>query len=422
VKESLLQDPLILIFLQTGLILVTARVCGALARKAGQPAVIGEMVAGILLGPSLLGRFWPELFSFFFPAFSFGTLGTLSQIGVCLFMFVIGMELDLDQLKQQARTAVLVSQASILLPFLLGVAVSLFLFPAFAAPGTACLALALFLGISMSITAFPVLARILEERRLTKTALGSTAIACAATNDVAAWSMLAVVVSIVRAGGVAASVLRIGLVVLFVAVLLFWLKPRILRWVGGATFAGGVRGKTLMAGVLVFLITSALVTDLMGVHALFGSFLAGVVMPRCGGVWEVLNVRLERFGSAFLVPLFFAFTGLRTNLGLLNDTGTWLICLGLILVATLGKLGGTMVSARLAGVNWIDSFSLGALMNTRGLVELIALNMGYDLGILSTTIFTMLVIMALVTTCLTGPLLSLGDYLRTRKGLAIQPI
>lgn len=421
-NESFSLHTLALTLLQMVLILVVARLCGMLARKVRQPAVIGQIVAGILLGPSGLGRWWPDFFNFLFAPSSLGTLGILSQIGVCLFMFVIGMELDLSQLKSRARTAVFVSQASILLPYLLGVAVSLLLFPALAAPRTTYLPFALFIGIAMSITAFPVLARILEERRLTRTVLGSTAIACAAAADATAWSLLAVVAAIVNAGSLAASILRIGLVVVFAALLLFWIKPRLPGWLGHTAIQGPASGKVVMAGELAFLFVSAMVTDVMGIHALFGAFLAGLVMPRGGEFREVLRDRLERFSSVFLLPLFFAFIGLRTQLGLLYDINAWLICLGLILVATLGKLGGTMISARLSGVNWIDSFALGALMNTRGLVELIALNIGYDLGILSTTIFTMLVIMALVTTCLTGPLLSLSDYLRARKALAIQPI
>lgn len=417
-----LQDPLTRVLVQLILIVLVARVCGSIARQMGQPAVIGEMMAGILLGPSLLGWLWPSAFEFVFPPASLGTLRILSQIGVCLFMFVVGMELDISQLKHQARTVVLVSQVSILFPYLLGMASCLFLFPTLAPPGTTFLGFALFLGISMSITAFPVLARILEERGLMKTALGSTAIACAATNDVTAWSVLAFVVAIVKANGLAGSILSIGLVLLFVAFMLFWIKPRIPLWIGQAQTATSAPGKGILALVLVLLFTSALITDLMGIHALFGAFLAGVVMPAHGGFRESARVRLEHFSSIFLLPLFFAFTGLRTQVGLLGDTAGWIICAGLILIATVGKLGSAMVTARLTGVNWIDSFALGALMNTRGLIELVALNIGYDLRILSPRIFTMLVIMALVTTVMTSPLLSLSDYLRTRRVLAVNPV
>jgi Kef-type K+ transport system membrane component KefB len=411
------QDPLTRLFVQLILIIAVARLCGVVARKGHQPAVIGEMIAGILLGPSLLGWVWPDLFQFVFPAPSLGTLRLFSQVGVCLFMFVVGMELDIDQLKRHARTAVLVSQVSILFPYLLGVVSSLFLFSTLAGPHTTFVAFALFIGISMSITAFPVLARILEERRLTKTPLGSTALACAATDDITAWSILAFVVAIAKAKSVSSAAFTIGLVALFVVAMLFCIRPALPRLLDKATH-GGTPGKGVMVSVSIFLFTCALGTDIMGIHALFGSFLAGVVMPPRRELREFLRLRLENFSSAFLLPLFFAFTGLRTQIGLLNDAGSWLICAALILVATVGKLGGAMLTARLTGVNWIDSLALGALINTRGLVELIALNIGYDLGILSPRIFAMLVIMALVTTCMTGPLLALCDSLRTRTSLA----
>ncbi len=415
------QDPLTRLLVQLILILLVARACGIIAKKMGQPAVIGEMFAGIFLGPSLLGWLWPEGFNFIFPSASLGTLRMLSQIGVCLFMFVVGMELDVNELKHQAHTVVLVSKVSILFPYLLGVAVALFLFPAFGVPGTRFLPFALFIGISLSITAFPVLARILEERGLTKSALGSTALACAATNDVMAWIVLAVVVAIAKASSLAFTALSIGLVVLFVAVMLLWLRPRLEHWLDQASKRGVSQGSGVMAAVLMFLFGCALITDVIGIHALFGAFLAGVVMPRHGTFRDVLKERLEHFSTVFLLPLFFVFTGLRTQVNLLNEPSGWLICGALILVATIGKLGGTMVTARITGVNWIDSFALGALMNSRGLVELIALNIGYDLGILSPAIFTMLVIMALFTTSLTGPLLSLGDYFRARKSLTVKP-
>ncbi len=412
------QDPLARLFIQLILIIFVARVCGAVARKLAQPAVIGEMIAGILLGPSLFGWLSPGLSQLVFPASSLSTLRLLSQIGVCLFMFVIGMELDPKLLAQQARTAVLVSQVSILFPYLLGVISALFLFSSLAGPGTTFLAFALFMGISMSITAFPVLARILEERHLTRTALGATAIACAATDDVTAWTVLALVVAIAKANTVGPTLLTIGLVLLFVLVMFFWVKPRLPRWLGTRVPVQAAPGRGATAGVIVFVFACALATELVGIHALFGAFLAGVVMPREQDFRDHFRVRLEHFSSVFLLPLFFAFTGLRTQVGLLNQPGAWLICGALVLVATVGKLGGAMIAARMTGINWIDSFSLGALMNTRGLVELIALNIGYDLGILSPRVFTMLVVMALVTTGMTGPLLSLAEFLRLRTRLA----
>jgi Kef-type K+ transport system membrane component KefB len=265
-----------------------------------------------------------------------------------------------------------------------------------------------------------VLARILQERGLTKTPLGATALACAATDDVTAWTILAFVVAIVKAGNVLSCLLTIAMVVAFVGAMWFLAKPILARRLNRVAEPGSP-SKGLMAGVLIFLFASALLTDLIGIHALFGAFVAGVVMPPHGQFRDSLRVRLEHFSSVFLLPLFFAFTGLRTQVGLINDANGWLICAGLILLATIGKLGGAMIAARLTGVQWVDSFALGALMNTRGLIELIALNIGYDLGILSAPIFAMLVLMALATTGLTGPLLTLADCLRARRALAVRP-
>jgi Kef-type K+ transport system membrane component KefB len=416
-----LQDPLPRLFLQLIIVLLVARLAGVLAAKFRQPAVIGEMIAGILLGPSLLGWLSPGTFHFIFPVSSLGSLRLLSQIGVCLFMFVVGMELNMAELKQQAKTAVLVSQISILFPYLLGVTSALFLFPTLAGASTKFPVFALFIGISMSITAFPVLARILQERGLTQTALGSTAIACAATGDVAAWSILAFVVAIAGAQSMIATAFTIGLVLLFVCFMLFYIQPRLPQCFDYISRKSGRAEKGVMAFALVLIFMSALATETMGIHALFGSFLAGLVIPPRKELREFLRVRVENFSAVFLLPLFFAFTGLRTQIGLLNGPADWVICLGLILIATVGKLGGSMFAARLTGINWIDSFALGALMNTRGLIELIALNIGYDLGILSPRIFAMLVIMTLVTTCMTGPLLSWSDLLRNRKALATIP-
>jgi Kef-type K+ transport system membrane component KefB len=341
-------------------------------------------------------------------------LKLLSEIGVCLFMFVVGLELDLSHLRQKAQTAVLVSHVGILFPYFLGVLTALLLYSNLGAPGTSFTAFALFMGIAMSITAFPVLAHILKERGLTRTFLGSTALTCAAVNDATAWAILAFVVAIARATSLAATTFGLGLVIVFVAVMLFLVRPQLPRWLAVGRIEAGGPSRGIMAAVLLLILTSALATELIGIHALFGAFVAGVVMPQKTEFREYLIVRLENFSSLFLLPLFFAYSGLRTQVGLLNDSTSWIICLGIIGVATLGKLGGTMVTARLTGMHWNDSFALGALMNTRGLVELVALNIGYDLGILSPRIFAMMVLMALVTTFLTGPLLNLAERAKRR--------
>jgi Kef-type K+ transport system membrane component KefB len=343
-----------------------------------------------------------------------GALQMLSQVGVILFMFVVGIELDVDHLRSKADAAVLVSHASIIVPFFLGTASALLIYRSLAPAGIPFTAFALFLGVAMSITAFPVLARILEERRMTRSYLGSTSLACAAVDDVTAWCLLAVVVAIVKSDGLAGSLLTIFLTLLFIAVMLFGVKPWVSRMVRVLP-EGQIGSVWFLAAIFSFVFASALCTEMIGIHALFGAFLAGVCMPPELELRKFLRERLETFSSVLLLPLFFAFTGLRTQLGLLNDGWSWAVCAGLVVVAITGKLGGTMVTARFTGMSWSDSFSLGALMNTRGLVELIVLNLGYDLGILSPRIFTMLVVMALTTTFMTGPLLQLRHLMGRRE-------
>jgi Kef-type K+ transport system membrane component KefB len=408
------KEPISRLLLQVIIIVLATRAVGSVFVRFGQPSVIGEILAGILLGPSLLGWLWPDGHQFIFPKESMGVLKLFAQIGVCLFMFVVGLELEVSHLRQKAQTAVLVSHVSIIFPYFLGVLSALFLFSNFAAPGASFTAFALFMGIALSITAFPVLARILNERRMAKTYLGTTAIACAAVDDASAWVILAFVVATARATSLASTTFCLGLVLVFVALMLFVVRPQLPRWLDFEQMEGSNSKRGGMAAVLLILFTSALATELIGIHALFGAFLAGVVMPQKKEFREYLIVRLENFSSLFLLPLFFAFSGLRTHVGLLNDATGWLVCLAILGVAILGKLGGTMLTARMTGMTWNDSFALGALMNTRGLVELVALNIGYDLGILPPRIFAMLVIMALVTTFLTGPLLNLAERMKRR--------
>jgi Kef-type K+ transport system membrane component KefB len=400
-----LQHPLSLLLLQVVVIVVAARLVGAVFRRIHQPPVIGEMVAGILLGPSLLGLVAPGAQSFLFPEPSLGPLRLLSQIGVILFMFVVGIELNVRHLRQQAFTALLVSHVGIAVPFFLGTLGALFLYRDLAAAGAPFSGFALFLGVSMSVTAFPVLARILEERGLSGTVLGATAIACAAIGDVTAWCLLAAVVALAQAGAVGGALWTAGLTLLFIAAMLLLVRPWLARRAGEGT-APWAGSKGLLAAVFVFVFVSALTTEVLGLHALFGAFLAGVCMPDHSGLRQFLRDRLETFSGVLLLPLFFAFTGLRTQIGLLDDGRSWWMCLGIIALATVGKLGGTLLAARSTGMAWRDSLSLGVLMNTRGLVEIIVLNIGFDLGILTPPIFAMLVLMALVTTFLTAPLVT----------------
>jgi Kef-type K+ transport system membrane component KefB len=400
------RSPLATLLLQIIVIIVAARLFGAVFRRIGQPPVMGEMIAGIALGPSVLGLIFPQAMGFLFPPSSMNTLSVLSQIGVVLFMFIVGMELDIEHLRQKAAAAVMVSHASIIVPFLLGAAFALLLYPTLAPAGTSFAAFALFMGIAMSITAFPVLARILEDRSLSQSRLGSIALACAAIDDVSAWCILAVVIAIVKAAGLGPSLVTVALTLVFVGAMLFLVKPQLASLIE-KRLEDPKRARGLLAGVLAFVLASALFTESIGIHALFGGFLAGVVMPSFAGLRIFLKDRVEAFSSAALLPLFFVFTGLRTQISLLDNWRSWLTCFAIIVVAVTGKLGGSMLMARWTRMSWRDSFTLGALMNTRGLVELVVLNIGYDLGILSARIFVMMVIMALVTTFMTAPLLLL---------------
>ena len=398
--------PVSILLMQIVVIVAVAGLFSRLFRRIGQPPVMGEMIAGIVLGPSVLGFFFPEVMSFVFPATSLETLRLLSQLGVVLFMFIVGMELNVRHVKEKGSAAVMISHASIIVPFVLGAGLALFLYRGLAPPGTSFSAFALFIGVAMSITAFPVLARILEDRNLTQTNLGSIALTCAAVDDVTAWCILALVIALVQASGIAVSLVTVVFTLLFAAAMIFIVRPQLRRMVKQAT-GSHVHTRRLIAGVLAFVLVCALITETIGIHALFGAFIAGVVMPPSVDFRTFLRDKLDAFSAAALLPLFFAFTGLRTQVTLLNDWQSWALCGVIILVAIAGKLGGSMLMSRFTGMSWPQSFSIGALMNTRGLVELVVLNIGYDLGILSGRIFAMMVLMALVTTFMTGPLLSL---------------
>jgi len=404
-----LRGPLSLLLLQVIVVLITARLLGGLFLKIGQPSVVGEMIAGIILGPSLLGAAFPKALTFLFPMSSLEALRLLSQIGVILFMFIVGMEMNTRRLQEKARAALVISNAGIVVPFFLGITASLFIYRRFAPPGIPFISFALFMGVAMSVTAFPVLARVIEERGMYNTYVGSTAIACAAADDVTAWCILATVIAIVKLNGMGLSVLTVFLAMTFTVFMLRVLKPVLKRLI--VTDAEVQKNdNSIVAGALSLAFISACFTEVIGVHALFGAFLAGAIMPTDGALRTLLREKLATFSTVALLPLFFVITGLRTQAMLLNDWQSWLVCVGIIGVAIAGKLGGCTLAARWAGMSWPDSISIGVLMNTRGLMELVALNIGYDLGILSERIFAMMVLMAIVTTCMTGPLLSLIEF------------
>ncbi len=401
-----LSSPLANLILQMLVILVVARVSGSIVRHIGQPRVIGEILAGIFLGPSLLQPAAPELHAFLFPEGSVQRLYFLSQVGVLLFMFIVGLELDTKILRSKVRSIVVISQTSIVVPFVLGVGLAYLLYASYGPRDKGELQFALFMGIAMSITAFPVLARILQEHGLTRTQLGTVALASASLDDVTGWCLLAVVSGLVQSGTGAGAVWTVALVVIYTASILLVLRPFLHRH-AKRFFGAGELTSGHVAFAFIGLLLSAWLTEMIGIHALFGAFLVGVAMPSHNGFKEKLIARIHDVTMVVLLPLFFAFTGLRTQIGLLDSGESWMVC-GLVLcTAVLGKFGGAALGARMSGFSWRTSCTLGALMNTRGLMELIVLNIGYDLGILSPTVFTMMVIMAVVTTMMAGPILGL---------------
>ncbi|HET9985662.1 MAG TPA: cation:proton antiporter [Longimicrobiales bacterium] len=408
----------LLLLLQMGVVLSAARVVGRVFRAFGQPQVVGEMAAGLLLGPSALGALAPGISAGLFPPDSLPLLGTLSQIGLLLFMFLVGVELEPALLRHRSHTAVLASHASITIPFFLGTLVALALYPRVSDSSVSFTGFALFMGAAMSVTAFPVLARILTERRLVGTPLGAVAVACAAVDDVTAWSILAAVVLIVRSrAGALALWATIAGTAAFIGAMLLVVRPALAR-LGRSARSAGRLTQDQTALLLLLLLASAWSTEALGIHALFGAFLFGAVVPREAAVVQDLTRKLEDFTVVFLLPLFFAFTGLRTRIGLLDRPELWGYAGLILVVAVAGKLGGSALGARLTGMGWRDSLSLGVLMNTRGLMELVILNVGLEIGAISPAVFAMMVIMALLTTLMTSPALM---WLRP-AGLAGAPV
>ena len=410
-----LKHPLALLLLQIITIVLVARIFGWIFRKIGQPTVIGEIIAGIVLGPSLFGLYFPDMKEALFPVASLGNLQMLSQVGLIFFMFVIGMELDLKVLKNKANEAVVISHASIVIPFALGVGLAYFIYYQFAPPGIEFLSFSLFMGIAMSITAFPVLARIVQERGIHKTRLGTIVITCAAADDITAWCLLAAVIAIVKAGSFVSSIYIIGLAISYVLMMLFVVKP-FLKRVGDLYAKKNNIKKPVVAIFFLMLIVSSYLTEIIGIHALFGAFVAGAIMPDIAKFRNIFIEKVEDISIILLLPLFFVFTGLRTEIGLINEPYLWKITGYIILVAVVGKFLGSALAARFVGQSWQESLTIGALMNTRGLMELVVLNIGYELGVLSPKIFTMMVIMALVTTFMTGPALDLINFIFKTKG------
>jgi Kef-type K+ transport system membrane component KefB len=395
------------LLLALAVIVAGVRLAGALFRRLAQPPVIGELVGGILLGPTLLGRIAPDLAAVLLPPSVHPLLSVLGSLGVVLYMFLIGLELDLQLLRRLGRSTMAIAQAGVVVPFALGVGLSWWLYDGYAPAGTSFTVFALFVGVSLSVTAFPVLARILSDRGMTQTPLGVMALSAAAMQDATAWCLLAVVVGIAQseARSALATILLTGAFVLFVLVVV---QP-VARWVLEHFDRAAPSPATVLSVVLAALLASAAATEVIGVHAVFGAFLFGAVVPGHLRIAADLREKLEGIVSVLFLPVFFATIGMGIDLGALGGFSSWLVCGAILAAACVGKLGGTLAAARLAGLGWRASAALGALMNTRGLVELIVLDIGLGLGILSYELFTMLVITALVTTFMTNPLLEWLD-------------
>lgn len=382
-----------------------SRLLGMLSRYLEQPPVISEVLVGILLGPSLLGMVAPAAATFLIPPATMPSLQILSQVGVILFMFLVGLELDVSLLRARTHAVVAISHTSIVAPFLLGATLALWLYPRLSTADVPFSVFAMFLGVSMSVTAFPVLARILRDRNLHRTQLGMTALSCAAIDDITAWCLLAAVVGAAQARG-SAVLQTLALSASFVVVVLLLVRPA-LAWLARRQEQVGQLEQGTLSLVLLCLLASALATEAIGIHALFGAFLLGAVIPHQCRIARELTSKLEGVAVTLLLPTYFAFTGMRTQLTLLSGAAQWATCGVVIAVACLGKFGGSTVAARLTGLSWREASSLGVLMNTRGLMELVILNTGLDLGVISPTLFTMMVVMALVATFATSPILRL---------------
>lgn len=406
--------PIALLLIQIIVILIAVKLFGWICQKIGQPSVIGEIIAGIVLGPSLLGAYFPEISAAIFPVSSISNIKLLSEIGLILFMYIVGMELDFKVLKNRINDAVLISHTSIAFLFTLGIGLSYFIYPYFTYPHTSFIPFALFMGIAMSITAFPVLARIVHERGLQRKPLGSMVITCAAVDDITAWCLLAGIIALTKAGSFTSALFVILSAIVYVIVMFKVVRP-FLDKMANIQSTKNVINKSVVAVFFLVLFLSSYITSIIGIHPLFGAFVAGVIMPTNINFRKLFIDKIEDVSLVVLLPLFFVYTGLNTKIGLLDTPSAWIMCGIIILIATTGKvLGGTLTS-RFIGFDWKSSLTIGTLMNTRGLMELVVLNIGYDLGILTPEMFAMMVVMALVTTFLTSPGMNLIDKLFKNK-------
>jgi len=412
---------LLVLLSQIGVILILARLVGWGLRTLHQPQVMGEIVTGILLGPSLLGWLAPDVSIALFPSDSLGPLNALGQVGVILFIFLVGLKLDLANVWARGRAVLVIAHASMAVPLILGTGLAIYLYPSLSDTGVTPTVFALFTGVAMGVTALPVLARILEESRLSETPIGTVALATAALKDVTAWCLLAGVMALNTYTAVpGALVLTLIATGLFMFVMLS-LIPHAFHLLEARYRRCGRLTDDMLALILLTMVGSAWIAEWLGVHALFGAFLAGVALPKWPDFVSEVSAKLEGITTAILLPIFFASTGLRTSFGLIHGTNLWIYFGLILLVAVVGMWGGTTLAARCAGMSWVESNTIGILMNTRGLMEVVILTIGRDIGVISPTMFAMMLLMALATTCMTTPLLRWCRPDQVRQSATSQP-
>lgn len=404
---SIFQGHQIIFLLQLLLIISVAKLVGFMMNKIGQPGVIGEIAAGIILGPSIMGGVFPDFSAFIFPEQSLIGLQSLSQIGLILFMFIVGLELNLAELKGEMKSVLIISSASIFFPFVLGMIAAFYLFDLFPPIGHKFSSFSLFMGISFCITAFPVLARIILERKMQNKKVGYLSLSCAAINDCAAWFILSVVLAYIKTENYKEALIKLIFIIIYLIFMLFVIKPfvkKVYMYI-----------ENYFTIVMIAILFSSIITEIMGIHALFGAFITGLILSDLKFDKSEMIKKIHDISIIIFMPVFFALSGLRTSIGLLNNGNLWVIFLIILLIATFGKLVSSSLASKFSGLNWYDSISIGILMNTRGLIELIILNIGYDLGLISPALFTIMVLMALTTTVMTGPLLMLTDKIKSVK-------
>ncbi len=395
-----------LLLLQILIILTVARIMGWVFTQFRQPAVIGEIVAGILLGPTLFGMVWPEGFNFLFPGNSLDSIELLSQFGLILFMFVVGMELSLNDIKEQFHNSLIVSHAGIFIPFILSFPVTLLVYPQVSVGGNPpFLPFLLFVGIAMSITAFPVLARIISDQRLNGTPIGKMALSTAAMGDISAWLFLAAIVAITQSGSMSSSLFNLLFLMVYLLIMFGLFRP-LFKVMGKIYDNSEVVSRPMVGIIFILLIVSSYATELLSMHALFGAFIMGLIMPEDEKFRHIITQKIEDVSLMLFLPLFFVASGLKTQLGLIDSEWMWLLLALFTIVAVVGKVGGTYLAARSTGHKPKESLYLGAFMNTRGLMELVVLSIGLQLGVLPPAVYAVLVLMTIITTVMTQPLIS----------------